>query len=97
MLTFSEFEEFEEIPTQEIERQIEIAESLIKKYKKIYKDLQTFHGGIFMYAPETLEWATGSSMSVIQGDFEDELKYLNGWYNDMKQLLDYRREHDGKT
>ena len=97
MLTVSEFEEFEEIPTQKIERQFEVAARLINKYEEVYKDINAFHNKIFTYAPETLEWATGSSMAVIQGDFEDELKYLKGWYNDMKQLLDYRREHNGKT
>ena len=90
---FEDFEEFESIPTQEIERQCEIGELLVKKYEEIYEDLNAFHSGIFLYAPETLGWGTGSSMSVIDGDFTDEIKYLKGWLADMIQVRDYRREH----
>lgn len=85
-------DELDHVPLVEMKRQIEVGDKLLTEYRKMYKKINKLHNDIFMYAPEVLDWGTGSSMSVIQGAFEDEIDYLDKWLKGMVDTLKHRSD-----
>lgn len=84
-------DELAEVPTIEVDRQVEVAEILVKEYKKILDNVNKLHNDAFIYAPESLEWASGDAMACVQGELEDQVKYLEDWLKYMKPYA--RRRH----
>ena len=78
-----------------IKRQLEIADLVLKEYDAFYQKFHKLCNDAFIYAPDTLDWATGSSMSSVIGTIEEETAYLRDWRSGMKEYCRVRSKIEG--